>query len=110
MAYRFNDFISASGGVRGITRDPIQGFDPALETLRDPGDLALSFGSQRVDLPLGVNLLLPEGPLAGQRLSAEAAWTVHEQTDGPTLGGNWMLTLGWQGEFDLGSLGSMVGM
>lgn len=104
MAYRFNDFVSLSAGVRGVTADPIQGFDADLETLRDPGDLALGFGTQRVDLPLGVNLRLPAGPLAGQRISAEAVWTVHEQTDGPQLGGNWGLVLGWQGAFDFSTI------
>lgn len=95
-AYRFNDFVSASGGVRGYHSESIQGADPELETLRDPGDLALSFATERVDLPLGVNLRIPSGPLAGQRLMVEAVWTVHEETDGPLLADDWGFVVGWQ--------------
>ena len=97
--YRFNDFVSVSGGIRGYHSSAIQGFDIELETLRDPGDLALSFASERVDLPFGVNVRIPGGPLAGQRLSAEAVWTVHERADGPILAHDWGFLIGFQSSF-----------
>ena len=100
--YRFNDFVSVSGGIRGYHSNAIQGFDPELETLRDPGDLALSFATERVDLPFGVNLRIPGGPLAGQRLSAEAVWTVHEESDGPILAHDWGFIIGFQSSFASG--------
>jgi hypothetical protein len=101
--YRFNDFVSVSGGVRGIHTSALQGFDPDLETFRDPGDLALSVATERVDLPLGVNLRLPPGsPLAGQRLSVEAVWTVHEESDGPILADDWGFIVGFQSSLDFG--------
>ena len=101
--YRFNDFVSVSGGIRGYDSSAIHGFDPDLETLRDPGDLALSRAFKRVDLPFGVNLRLPPGsPLAGQRLTAEAVWTVHEESDGPSLANDWGFTIGFQSSFRSG--------
>lgn len=104
LAHRFNDVVSASAGVRASAANAIQGADPDLETLRDPGDLALSFATERVDLPLGVNLRMTEGPLAGHRLGIEAIWTVHEETDGPQLAADWGFVIGWQKEFGLGSV------
>ena len=102
-AYRFNDFVSASGGIRAAQTSAIQGADPDLETFRDPGDLALSFATKRVDLPLGVNLRLPPGgPLGGQRLSLEAIWTVHEESDGPILADDWGFIIGFQSSFGVG--------
>lgn len=95
-AYRLNDIFSLSSGVRARGSDPIQGFDPGLETFRDPGDLSLSFGGTRVDIPLGLNVRLEDGPLAGHRFGVEFAWTVHENLDGPLLANDWGFTLGWQ--------------
>ena len=109
LAYRFNDFVSASGGVRATAFNSIQGADPDLETLRDPGDLALSFAGERVDLPLGLNLRITEGPLAGHRLGIEAVWTVHEEFDGPSVASDWGFIIGWQKEFGLG-FGSLEGI
>jgi hypothetical protein len=104
-AHAFNDVVSVSGGIRAMHRSAIQGADPDLETFRDPGDLALSFANERVDLPLGLNLRLPgTGPLAGKRLSFEAIWTVHEQSDGPVLGDDWGFLVGFQSGFALPSL------
>ncbi len=103
LAYRFSDFVSVSSGVRASASNAIQGFDSALETLRDPGDLALSLASERVDLPVGVNLRMTEGPLAGHRIGIEAVWTVHEEVDGPSLASDWGFSIGWQKEFGLGA-------
>ena len=72
LAHRFTDLVSASVGVRGMASHGIQGIDPELESLRVPDDLALSFGGNRVDLPVGVNFRLTDGPLAGQRFGVEA--------------------------------------
>ena len=99
--YRFNDFVSVSGGFRAMQQGAIKGFDASLETLRDPGDLALSTRTKKVEMPLGMNLRIPGGALAGQRLSIEAVWTVHEETDGPLLKDDWALHLGWQGHLDV---------
>jgi hypothetical protein len=103
LGYRFNDMVGASAGVRMSASNAIQGVDPDLETLRDPGDLALSFASERLDLPLGVNLRMTEGPLAGHRLGIESVWTVHEEFDGPALAADWGFVIGWSKEFGLGS-------
>ena len=101
MARRFNDFVSASVGLRGSVSKGIQGIDAELETLRVPDDLALSFGGNRIDFPVGINIRLPSGPLAGQRFGAEVVWTAHEDTHGPRIASDWTVSLGWQGIFSL---------
>jgi hypothetical protein len=103
--YRFNDFVSVSGGFRAMQQGAIKGFDIELETLRDPGDLALSTKTKKVEMPLGMNLRIPGGALAGQRLSIEAVWTVHEETDGPLLKDDWALNLGWSANLDAKRVG-----
>jgi len=109
VGYRFNDYVSASSGVRMSGFNAIQGIDPDLETLRDPGDLALSFAGERLEIPLGINFRMMEGTLTGHRIGIESIWTVHEEFDGPTLAADWGFAIGWQKEFGLGS-GSLGGL
>ncbi len=104
MAHRFNDNVSGSVGVRAAAANDIQGIDPDLETLRLPGDLALSFGGNRVDLPVGFNFRMTEGPLAGHRIGVEAVWTVHAKVHGPRIASDWGITVGWQTDIGLPGL------
>ena len=67
----------------------------------DPGDLALAFAAERVNLPLGVNLRMPQGPLAGHRIGLKTVWTVHKDMDGPNIASDWGFAMGWQKEFGL---------
>jgi len=97
--YRINDFISISSGVRGQSWGAISGFDPSLDPQRDPGELASSFEGERVDIPLGLNLLLPEGPLAGHRLGVDFFWNVHEDVEGPLLAADDGWVLSWTKTF-----------
>ena len=101
VAHRFNDVVAASAGVRAAASNDIQGTDRELETLRLPGDLALTYGGNRVDLPVGFNFHVMKGPLAGQRIGVEGVWTVHEKVHGPKLASDWGITIGWQSTLDL---------
>jgi hypothetical protein len=105
VTHRFNDYVSVSSGVRASAFNAIQGIDPDLETLRDPGDLALSFAGERLEIPLGVNFRMMDGPLTGHRIGLESIWTIHEEFDGPTLAADWAFAIGYQLEFGLGSVG-----
>lgn len=51
---------------------------------------------QRLDLLLGVNLYIPDGPLKGHRLAIEGGMPIHQRLDGPQLETDWLLTVGWQ--------------
>ncbi len=51
--------------------------------------------------PVGINIRLPSGPLAGQRFGVEAVWTDHEDTHGPRIASDWTVSVGWQGTFSV---------
>lgn len=93
--YRVNRFISVNSGLRATARNAIQGFDVDLDPQRDPGELPTSIAGERVDIPLGLNLRMPEGPLSGHRLGVEFLFNVHEDLDGPWLAADQGFTLSW---------------
>ncbi|HSR42239.1 MAG TPA: hypothetical protein VLL48_08710 [Longimicrobiales bacterium] len=98
-SYRFNDYFAATAAVRAIGWGAIEEADDALDPFRDPGELASSFGGSRVDLPIGLNLYLPDGTLAGHRLSVQWVSNVHEDLDGPWLAADHGFTIAWQATF-----------
>lgn len=56
---------------------------------------------ERVDVSVGLNAVVPSGPLAGLRGAAEVAAPVYQRLDGPQLETDLVLTLGVQYAFGL---------
>ncbi len=56
-------------------------------------------GGRRLDVPLGLDLYLPDGVLAGHRLSVVWHLPVYQSLNGPQLETDWLLTVGWQKSF-----------
>lgn len=56
-------------------------------------------GGTRVDLPLGLNVYFPDGPLKGHRIAAEWSLPLYQSLDGPQLQTDWSLMIGWQKSF-----------
>ncbi len=75
--------------------DPSIGPMPTIPT-KDPGRRAF----QRLDFLLGVNLLVPAGPLEGIRFAIEAGVPAFQHLDGPGLETDWITTVGLQYAFD----------
>ncbi|HSG07728.1 MAG TPA: hypothetical protein VLA36_05210 [Longimicrobiales bacterium] len=99
-AYRVNRYISVSGRMAYQTWDGIEGADPALDPVRDPGNDAYFLGGSRLDLPVGLNIYMPENTrFAGHRLSVEYFHPVSQTYDGPQLGADWGVVVGWQVAF-----------
>jgi hypothetical protein len=97
-AYAINDFLSVSAGLRWATWGRLEGADPQLSATQDPGSDPVTgmAGGQRADMPIGVNVLLPEGSvLAGHRLYAEAVYAMHHDYEGVRLGLDWGFNFGW---------------
>lgn len=95
-AYKINDVFSVSAGVRWENFRPIEGRDPTLYTFGDPENWASQLSGSRAHMPLGVNMLMPEGsPLAGHRITAEMAYTLHHDYDAPQIGMDWGINLGY---------------
>jgi hypothetical protein len=99
-AYRFNDVISLSWGVRWQIWGNIDGADPTLDPTQDPATDPVFLAGQRADMPIGINFVIPgDGPLAGHRLFGEAVYAIHHDYEGPQLGLDWGLNLGYRAAF-----------
>ena len=57
-------------------------------------------GGTRVDIPLGLNLYVRSGPIAGHRIAVEWHLPVYQNLNGPQLETDWVLTVGWQKAFE----------
>ncbi|MCA9736871.1 MAG: transporter, partial [Gemmatimonadetes bacterium] len=100
FAFPINDQLSFSARMVWQKWDAISGSDPALDAavalIQDPSVFPDLVGGSRLDLPLGLNLNLQNGPLAGHRVGVEAVFPVSESLDGPQLQQNWTVNFGWQ--------------
>jgi hypothetical protein len=75
----------------------IEGADPQLDSTRDPGNAAYFLSGERLDVPVGINLYMPESSrFAGHRLAIEFIFPAHQEYDAPQLGANWGVVAGWQ--------------
>ena len=94
-AYRFSDYISASGRIEALTWGNVDGYDgrlsdPFFSPATDPDRM----GGTRVDLPLGVNVYFPEGHMEGYRVSVEGVKPLYQDLDGPQLKHDWSVRFG----------------
>lgn len=97
-AYRINRVFSASAGIRWQIWGSLEGADPLLLPTQDPGNDPVTgmAGGERVDLPVGINMIMPEGSVvAGHRLAVEATYAVHHEYEGVRLALDWGLNIGW---------------
>lgn len=100
--YRLNDYFSISARARYKRWDAIKGADPDVSAyvLQDPGYNGYYVKGYRLEIPVGLNIFVPEGmPLAGNRLSVEFMRVASQYYDGAQLGADWGIVLGWQTMF-----------
>jgi hypothetical protein len=95
MAYRFTDWVSGSVRVTFRRTGNVEGFDPALNAFGSPMAIPQLQGGTRVDVPIGVNFMFPEGPLSGNRLGGELILPVHQDLDGPQIAAGYGVALSW---------------
>ncbi len=95
MAYRFTDWVSGSARLSVRNTGNLSGFDPAVDRWSTPPANPDLQGGTRFDLPLGVNIHFPEGPLRGNHLRAEFVLPVHQDLDGPQLRARYGGTISW---------------
>lgn len=99
LAYQLSDQVSASFRATGKSWGDVDGSDPNLNPLTVPTARPDLRGGERIDLFGGVNYLFTDGVFKGHRLAAEAGGSVYQDLDGPQLGTDWMITVGWQKAF-----------
>ncbi len=86
--YVLNDVFAVNAGVRYARWGDFKGADITLNRLDDPGQDPIFSAGTRVDLPVGLNVMMPEGPLSKTLISAEFIFPVHQDYDQPRLKGD----------------------
>lgn len=96
-----SDWVSVSVGGRYSSWGNVEGFDEDLNPNESPAHNTLTQGGTRVDLPVGVNVVLPGGQFEGHRLGVEFLFPIHQDLDGPQLKHNWSVVAGWTMDLSL---------
>jgi hypothetical protein len=89
-------WVSASMGLRYSNWGNVEGFDGALDPNESPANNTLAQAGWRVDLPVGLNFVMPDGRFGGDRLGVEFLLPVHQDLDGPQFRHSWSIVAGWQ--------------
>lgn len=96
-SYRLNDYFSISARGRYVSWSGIEGQDPDLDPARDPGNENFFAQGSRLDIPVGLNFYLPAGSrFAGHRVAIEYIYPAHHSFEGPQMGLDHALVVGWQ--------------
>jgi len=99
-AYQWASWISTSARLAWGAWDDIHGSDrrlnPAVVPTADPDRRE----GRRLDWLLGINLAVPFGKAGNHRFAIEYGRPIYQRLDGPQLGTQWRLILGWQSAFD----------
>ena len=94
-----SDWSSVSVGARYASWGNVEGFDEDLNPNESPAHNTLTQAGWRVDLPVGINFVMPEGQFAGHRLGVEFILPIHQDLDGPQLKHSWSIAAGWSMDF-----------
>lgn len=96
-----NDWISLSSRLLFSQWGDIVGAHPDLDSAMSPSHRSDFRGGTRLEFGISSNLMVPKGPLAGQRLAVELSLPIYQDLIGTQLKNRWRLILGWQYAFHL---------
>jgi hypothetical protein len=94
-AFNINRWLAASARWSFRRQEGVSGGETYLDPSGSPSAYRMNTGWRRMDIPLGVNVLIPGGVLEGHRFAAEVAIPIAEDVNGPQLATDWGLTVGW---------------
>jgi len=100
-AYKASDHVSVFAGGRFSQWGNVEGFDQALTTADvydSPAYNSLQEG-WAAEIPVGMNILMPEGRFQGHRLALEVVFPVHQSLDWVQFRQDWGLVVGWKKSF-----------
>lgn len=95
LSARFTEWVS--GSVRLVYRKTgaMSGYDTAV----DAGSVPMAHpdlqGGTLMELPIGINVYFPEGPLRGNRFRAELILPGHQDLDGPQIKAKYGAAFSW---------------
>jgi hypothetical protein len=98
-SYRITDSVSASLRLEHMKQGWIEGHFNGAHNHSSPVDLQPNYGGEFADVGIGVNLVVPRGPLAGHRLAVEWLEPVKDQPNGFQAERAGVLHLGWSKAF-----------
>ena len=94
-AVSLDDWVSLSARVQGSTLGRIDGQDPLIMGPVQTANPDFQ-GGERIDILGGVNFLVTDGALKGNRFAIEFGAPFYQDLNGPQMETNWTLTAGWQ--------------
>jgi len=97
-AYQWSAWVSTFARVGTHCWGDINGADPGISLVAPTGDPRRR-GGARFEYGFGINLYVPRGPLKGHRAAVELVLPFYQDLEGPQLGQDWSLALGWQYAF-----------
>ena len=87
-------WVSSSLRLKGEIEENIDGIDPRLNPALVPTVDPDRRGGNRVEIGLGLNFMIPSGPLQGVGLSVEGLVPVYQDLEGPQLERDYTLLIG----------------
>ncbi len=99
LAYRLTDWASLSGRAAYHYEEDIVGHYNGPHNHTAPPHFQQNYGGHFLDLGIGLNVKIPEGPLKGHRLGVEALFPVYQDANGVGMNREFMLVAGWQYAF-----------
>lgn len=99
VAYKWLDWLSTSLRVGASKRGHIRGRDHQINAAMVPTADANNWAHERVDVLLGTNIVVPDGPLKDHRFALEVGQPVYIHAEGPQLMSELVVTFGWQKQF-----------
>jgi len=94
--FKATDWVSANVAVHYSRWGNVEGFDPDLDAFENPANNTLAQAGWRVELPVGVNFVVPDGRFGGNRFGLQFLFPIHQDLDGPQLKKDWSFVAGWQ--------------
>ena len=99
LSPQINEMLSLSFRILYENFDGISGLDGGIDGAADPSANAEFQGGEFVEIPVGLNLFLTDGPFAGHRVSGELAMPVHQDYNGVQPNRNFRLVVTWRKAF-----------
>jgi hypothetical protein len=103
--YNLAEWLGLAGGLNYAYTGELQGGQKDLNTNAPMGRRSVTtafndnYGSERINLILGINLLKPTGYLEGHRLAFDLRLPLWRDLNGYQLESDYALTFGWQKAF-----------
>lgn len=94
-----NDWANVT--VRALYRNEgdIDGHYDGPHNHGSPPDFQKNYGGDTLDIGIGLNVVIPQGPLQGNRLGIEALLPVYQDLNGIQIERDFTLVAGWQWSF-----------